>query len=228
MVKMMIDMNAVLFDMDGTLMDTSRGVFRCYNAALEAVGLKREAESDLRRCIGPPLEYSFGNYFGMDEDIVRRAVSEFRVRYNDSGVYECEPFPGMIECVRRVKEAGYLTAVASSKPEAMCTKIIKRFDMEELFDVVAGARPEIGITTKEEVLNDLFDRIPKVLPSQMLLIGDSIFDVEGANLTGIKCLGVEFGFGDTNDMLSAGAVGIVERADQIPEAVDRFFSGLAV
>lgn len=216
-------MQAVLFDMDGTLADTSEGVFRCFNLVLKTFGITLDPGFSLRNCIGPPIDYSFRNYFGLDGSDIARAEKVFRTEYFSKGVYECCLFEGMDECVRRIKDAGYITTVASSKPVVMCNKILDRFGIADLFDVVAGAVPEKGINTKEEVLNDLFERLPEVKKEDMLLIGDSIYDVEGANLTGIKCLAVEFGFGDAGDMVENGAVGRVAAPQEIPEAVFSYF-----
>ena len=216
-------MKAVLFDMDGTLADTSRGVFRCFRLVFDTFGIEVDPGFSLRKCIGPPIDFSFRNYFGMSEDDIKRAEKVFREEYVSRGVYECEPFAGMADCVKKVKDKGFITTVASSKPEVMCKKILEQFGMTDLFDVVAGAIPERGINTKEEVLLDLFDRLSGVDKQDMLLIGDSIFDAEGANLTGIKCLAVEYGFGDADDMIKMGAVGKVSHPADIPDAVEKIF-----
>ena len=215
-------MRAVLFDMDGTIADTSRGVFRCLGKVFDAMDIKVPEGFSLRKCIGPPLSYTFPVYFGLDREDTARAEKLFRQEYYASGVYECELFEGMKECVAEVKRRGYFTTVASSKPEVMCQKILKQFGIEELFDVVAGADPERHIDTKEEVLYDLFGRISDIKKEDMLLVGDSIFDAEGAKNTGIKCLAVEYGFGDADDMVKSGAVGKVGTTAEIPDAVDEY------
>ena len=113
--------------------------------------------------------------------------------------------------------------MASSKPEVSCRKILEHFDILDLFDDVVGATLDGKIDTKEEVLNEVIRRWSDIPKEQMCLIGDTIFDVEGANKVGMPCIGVSFGFGDVKQMSEAGAITICDHMNQVPEAIERCF-----
>lgn len=215
------NMKAVLFDLDGTLVDSSEGILKCARYALKHYGMEETDAEKLKKFIGPPLSESFMKLYGFPREQAVEAVSVYRERYNRTGIFECSLYPGVEECLRALKEQGYLIGMASSKPEASCRKILEHFGLLEQFDDVVGATFDGRIETKEQVLREVLRRWETIPKDAMCLIGDTIFDIEGANLIGIPSIGVSFGFGDVRQMLDAGARMICDSMRQLPEAVAR-------
>lgn len=120
---------------------------------------------------------------------------------------------------RKLKAQGYLIGMASSKPEVSCRRILEHFGILELFDDVVGATFDGRIDTKEEVLNEVMHRWSDVPKDEMCLIGDTMFDVEGANQVGIRTVAVNFGFGNVQEMVEAGAVAVCDDMEELPEIV---------
>ncbi|MCR5409901.1 MAG: HAD hydrolase-like protein [Lachnospiraceae bacterium] len=216
----------ILFDLDGTLIDTGEGIMRSAQYALESIGIEVSDYRELSFFVGPPLVHTYTQRYGLDMDTARRLVTKYRERYNDIGLFECEPYKGVIECVQDLRDKGYRTFVASSKPEAMCKRLLMHFDMLKLFDDVAGATPDGKIDTKSEVLYELFGRYPADTPgfaASSILIGDTRFDIAGANDVGISSLGVSYGYGSAEELSSLGAASIVS---DISEITDSLIQGL--
>jgi phosphoglycolate phosphatase len=212
-------MKAVLFDLDGTLIDSSEGIIKSAQYALTHFGIEETDMQNLMSFIGPPLAYSFKNRYGFSEEKARKAVGVYRERYTKIGIFECSLYPGVRECIEQLKEMGYLIGMASSKPEESCRRILEHFDLIDLFDDVVGATPDGRIDTKEEVLSEVMRRWNEIPTTEMCLIGDTIFDVEGANQKEIPCICVSYGFGDVEEMLAAGALKICDSMSELPQAI---------
>lgn len=208
----------ILFDLDGTLIDTGEGIMKCAAYSLESIGIKVEDHRSLRFFVGPPLVYTYTTRYGVSMEKARELVARYRERYNPVGVYECEPYPGVRECLKQLKDKGYRLFVASSKPEHMCRLLLDHFDLSGFFDDVAGSTPDGKIDTKSQVLTELFRRNISNDPGftgRTVLIGDTSFDIAGANDVGISSIGVSFGYGSAEEMNDMGAVYIADSMDEI-------------
>ncbi len=212
-------MKAILFDLDGTLIDSSEGITKSTQYALVHYGIIENDLSKFYKFIGPPLVASFKKYYDFPEEQAVEAVAVYRERYNKIGLFECSLYPGVRECIEKLKAQGYLIGMASSKPEVSCRRILEHFGILELFDDVVGATFDGRIDTKEEVLNEVMRRWSDVPKDEMCLIGDTMFDVEGANQVGIRTVAVTFGFGNVQEMVEAGAVAVCEDMAKLPEIV---------
>ena len=212
-------MKAILFDLDGTLIDSSEGITKSTQYALAHYGIIENDLSKFYKFIGPPLVASFKKYYDFSEEQAVEAVAVYRERYNKIGLFECSLYPGVRECIEKLKAQGYLIGMASSKPEVSCCRILEHFGILELFDDVVGATFDGRIDTKEEVLNEVMCRWSDVPKDEMCLIGDTMFDVEGANQVGIRTVAVNFGFGNVQEMVEAGAVAVCDGMEKLPEIV---------
>lgn len=212
-------MKAILFDLDGTLSNSKEGITKCTQYALKHFGIEVEDLDTLGVFIGPPLVDSFMKYYDMSLEDAKIATAKYRERYAPIGIHETSMYPHVRECLETLKEQGYVIGMASSKPEEYCKVILEDFGILELFDDVVGATMDGRIDSKEEVLMEVFRRWSHFGKDEMCLIGDTIFDVDGANLVGIPCVGVSFGFGDVQEMLDAGAVTVIDDLMELPEVL---------
>lgn len=212
-------MRAVLFDFDGTLVDSSEGITKSARYALAHYGIEVPNLEDLKKFIGPPLAGSFRNFYGFSEEKAQEAVAVYRQRYEKIGWSECKLYPYVRETIAQLKEEGYLIGLASSKPEGTCRKIMDHLEILDLFDEVVGATHDGRIGTKEEVLMEVLRRWQDIPKEEMVLVGDTIYDIEGANLVHMRSIGVSFGFGDLNAMKEAGAICIIDDMRQLPQEV---------
>lgn len=214
-------MKAVLFDLDGTLIDSFEGIAKSAQYALRRFGINEENLENLRPFVGPPLVESFQKWYGLSKEQAIEATDIYRERYRPIGILECSLYPGVEECIRTLKAESYQIGMASSKPEEFCRRILEHFGLLDLFDDVVGATFDRRIDTKEEVLNEVLRRWSDIPKDQMCLIGDTMFDLVGAKKIGIDCIAVSYGFGDAKEMLQNGAVAICDRMADLPELIQR-------
>lgn len=185
----------ILFDLDGTIINSERGVTESIRFALEECGYPQPSRQELRKCIGPPLTDSFRYRFLIPENDVMRVLQSFRRRYREWGMFECELYDGIVSCLSTVKELGFHLGLASSKNEQACRKILSHFGIINYFDEIVGSTESASIEAKKDVIEEYFRREAHLLPQETVLVGDTCFDAEGAYLAGIAFLGVTYGFG---------------------------------
>lgn len=206
---------SLFFDLDGTLTDSSEGITKCAQLALRHFGIPAEDRSALRVFIGPPLRESFPK-FGVPEEKVEEAVTVFRSRYNTLGKFENVPYEGIRQLLEKLKAEGYRLFVATSKPEVTAKEILQKFDLTKYFEIICGATMDGQRDSKESVIRYL---LRKTEGTDALMIGDTAYDVNGANVFGIPTLGVTWGFGALEEMLDAGAIGLVDTPEALYHAI---------
>lgn len=200
-----------LFDMDGTLFDTSEGVINSLVFCLRKYGIEHERQY-FRRFIGPPLLWSFSAFCGFDDETARSAMLFYREHYAEHGIFECAPYDGVPDLLRGLKAAGKSLYVATSKPQPFAERILEHFDLARYFAKVCGSDMDERRSDKALIIADALSGIDK---GRALMVGDRHYDIAGAKANGIRSCGVCFGFGSREELEEAGADFIVQRAEEI-------------
>ena len=200
----------LIFDLDGTLTDSSPGIFNALRYAFREMGEAVPADEALRLFVGPPLLEPLTALYGFSVEKAEEFVRIFRVYYDKKGVYENSPYTGVPEMLSGLAEAGFILAVATTKPERMAYRVTDHFDLTKYFSAIAGATSEHN--SKADSIRLVFDRlgISGDKRGECLMIGDRRHDVRGAEECGIDCLGVRYGFSDGDELEKAGAKYITE------------------
>lgn len=214
--------NHILFDFDGTIMDTSPGIYDSFDRVIAHYKLDFP-RSQYQRMIGPPLRESFRTILGIPQDEIQNATKVYRDYYTVEGMYNANVYPGVVQLIEKLRKSGKKIYTATSKPEILTKQILEKKGLIDLFDFVGGSdMEEKGRVEKKDV-------VKYVLETQNLsdnkdnciLIGDRNFDVNGAHEAGIKCAGILWGFGNRKEFLECGADWILET----PEDVEKFILG---
>lgn len=183
-----------IFDLDGTLMNTSAGIFASANAAVVKLGLPAETDiTQLSKFIGPPIVQCFVNTYNLDEELIPQAVSYYRDEYDTKGQYNAEPYPSVKDTLSKLREQGYLLAVGTLKHEHLAQNMMAHFGFDPFFDSIRGADMESKLSKADivkKVLEDL-----AIEASDAVLIGDTIHDQNGAKEAGVSFIAVDYGFG---------------------------------
>ena len=205
-------MKQILFDLDGTLTDSGEGIMHCTELTLEHYGLPIPPRSEMRSMVGPPLRDSFLR-FGIPFEELDNAVAFYRKHYLAVGQYENEPYSGIRQLLEKLTTEGNRLYLATSKPETMAADILQYFDLKQYFSIICGAVPG-GRSTKEEVIAHLLTQLDT--RENLVMVGDTIYDVKGATFHNIPCIAVAWGYGEIENMKAAGAV-IAETAEELYE-----------
>ena len=211
----------ILFDLDGTITDSSEGITKSVQHALKKLGVEENDQAMLRRFIGPPLDESFEKFYGLDKETALKAVDYHRERYSDKGIYENVLFDGIEDMLAGLKNDGYVVALATCKPEIYVPRILEYFNVDKYFDVAVGSELEGGERRhKNQVIDEVFVRLADAgnlsgTKSQSIMIGDRKDDILGAKASGIDSMGVRYGFAEEQELEIAGADYIVETVEDI-------------
>jgi phosphoglycolate phosphatase len=207
---------AILFDLDGVLVDSRAAITGCMNDALEAVGLPRHDPKALERFIGPPQLQSFTELGGAD--LAKRIQAEYRARYATVSLTDTVLAPGILEVVAELATRSRL-GIATSKPQAYAIPLAERLGLAAHFEVVVGPDLDVDLEAKAVTVARALEAMGVSAPP---LVGDRSHDVDAARANGMACIGVLWGIGDEAELRGAGAAAIV--SDPV-ELLGTFSSG---
>jgi phosphoglycolate phosphatase len=211
--------STVFFDLDGTLVDSGEGVRNSVEYALKKFGIEVENKDSLSCFIGPPLTVSFKTFYGFDDENADRGVAYYREYYKDKGIFEGYVYDGIEETLKRLKDAGKRVMVATSKPEEYAKRVLEKFGIAKYFDFIAGATmDEKTRANKIEIMQYAFDSC-EVSPTDTIMVGDRLFDIEGAKNFGMECIAVLYGYGSREEFEKYEAEYIVDTPADIADLI---------
>ena len=185
---------AVLFDFDGTLADSSEGIFYTSTKVMEELGFPGPWETkQLRKFIGPPLADSFRCAFALAEEHIDWAVDRYREIYKDAGPSGCHLYDGMEALIASLKEMGLKIAVATNKNQPVVEECIDALPIKGKFDLIAGTVKGVR-ADKTSVIKHCMDTFG-VSFDEVLMIGDTENDREGALRNSTHFIAAIWGFG---------------------------------
>lgn len=205
----MKDKTCLLFDLDGTLTDPFVGITRSVQYALSRFGI---IENDLARLapfIGPPLVDSFQKMCHFSEEQAKEAVCYYREYFAEKGWHENKVYQGIPDFLKRMQEEGRKLYVATSKPTLFAVKILDYFNLSCYFERIEGASLNHTRTRKTEIMQCLIEQAAISEKENVVMIGDRKFDVIGAHEVGVECIGVLYGYGSREELISCKADYIV-------------------
>lgn len=205
----------IMFDLDGTLVNSEEGVTKSVQYALNSFGIEENNQDNLRRFIGPPLVDAFKNFYNMTEENALMAVKKYRERYSKVGIYENELFDGVDILLKGLKESGKKIALATSKPHIFAREILKSFNLTEYFDILVGAEFDGTRNDKKDVISEVLKQAGEY--KNPVMIGDRKHDVEGARENGVDFIGVSFGFAPEGEFEQFGVDKVVDSFKELIE-----------
>lgn len=208
----------LLFDLDGTLTDPKEGITTCVQYALKSFEIDEPDLDKLEPFIGPPLKDSFKTYYNMTDEQAEEAVTKYRERFQDTGIFENELYGGIHDLLRSLKSKGMHLAVASSKPTVFVERILKHFKIDKYFEVVVGSELDGTRVNKAEVMLEALHRFFGDKPVQfdkVYMIGDRKYDIDGARTLRIESVGVAYGYGSMEELKEAKADYIVKSVAEL-------------
>ncbi len=213
---------AVLFDLDGVLVDSRRPITDCMNHALAAHELAPRPREELVRFIGPPLVLAFAELTGEppESTLVASCVDAYRDRYAEVSLRETEVVPGIPSVLAKLARRHPL-AVATSKPLVYAEPLMARMELERYFQLCAGPGLDASGQEKSVVIADAVGRLE---PFQAIMVGDRGLDIVGAHRCYLPAIAVTWGIGSFEELSSAHPEAIVEVPEELPVVIDQLLS----
>ncbi len=203
--------NLVLFDLDGTISKSAKGIINCVQYALESIGIHEENMDILKTFIGPPLTEQFQKVYGLDEKTSIQLLEKYRERYNPIGLYETSLYEGMEDLLKVGKEKGMIFGIVSSKPQVYLNRVLEHLGVLSYFQEVVG--PSLShkeVDSKAKMIASVLEKYPN---ASACMIGDRKFDIRGAKKNQIFSIAVSYGYGSIEELVK-------ENPDYIAESVN--------
>lgn len=199
----------VVFDVDGTLLDTSEGVLASVKYTIEKHNLPKIDEETLKTFIGPPIQDSFARVYGLSGEILQELATTFRNQYKDVDLLKAVPYEGIFDVFEALLTNGIKPAIATYKRQDYATKIMQHFGFDKYTDIIYGADHENKLKKRDIIELALKDSGVSDF-SKAVMIGDSDNDAIGAEGIGTEFIGVTYGFGfrskeDVNKFKNVGS-----------------------
>ncbi len=183
----------VIFDLDGTLLDTTEGIVESVNYVIREKSLPSLSYSELLTFVGPPIQDSFVNRFNMSKSDAQNAANIFREYYKEQALFKAKPYEGIFDLLENLKSKGYRNAVATYKREDYAIKLLKYFDFDKYMFCMHGADND-NILKKKDIIEICISELGSS-KEECVLIGDTKHDEKGAFEAGVNFIGVSYGFG---------------------------------
>ena len=212
-------MTTIFLDLDGTLTDPKPGITKSIVYSLERIGHAAPDPDELVWAIGPPLWDTFRE-LDVPEPLIEPAVQAYRERYTDVGLYECTLYPGILETLEELADAGFQMNLATSKPHSYTRKITAHFGVAPFLTHEFGSELDGTNSDKSDLLGHGL-AISGANPAESVMIGDRKFDAIGAAAHNITMIGALWGYGGAAELAEAGVDILAETPAQIPDLIRR-------
>jgi phosphoglycolate phosphatase len=205
----------IFFDLDGTLTDSCTGIIRCVNHALAQLGCAEEEDARLRAMIGQPLTKIFGAIMpDASGEAVDRAITAYRARFDDVGIFENALYPGAGEALQRLRSHGHRMRVVTAKPHLAASRVLEHFGIAGYFDGVHGPELTDRGCDKAILLGNALDA-SGAASGEAVMIGDRVDDVLAARAHGVRAVGAGWGYGVAGELVNAGAVYVARDLEEL-------------
>lgn len=194
----------IFFDLDGTLTDPQEGITNCVRYALSYFGIDETDYSKLMRFIGPPLVYSFSEYYGFDDKKSLEAVEKYRERFSRVGMFENKVYDGIYDALQQLVDSSHVLVLATSKPRVFAEQIMTKYRLRPYFKLICGSELDGTRNDKDAVIEYAIEQLgcPR---DKIIMVGDRKHDILGAKKCGVASCGVRFGYAEEGELEAAGA-----------------------
>ncbi|MBP2650584.1 MAG: HAD-superfamily hydrolase, subfamily variant 1 [Firmicutes bacterium] len=207
----------ILFDLDGTLTDSKPGIIKSVQYALDKCGIYEPDLDKLIPFIGPPLLESFQEFYSMERPQAEQAIGYYREYFSKTGIYENAVYPEIIELLASLTNCGKRLIMATSKPAVFATQIAKYFALEQYFTTIVGSNLDGTLTSKTEVVACALSAVSDKLRRRSVMVGDRKYDIIGAQSNHIDSIGVEYGYGTSEELSLANPTHLVANVDELKQ-----------
>jgi len=211
--------SAVLFDLDGTLVDSRPGIVAALNATLRQLGEPEVPEAALVPRIGPPIHDTWSELLQRPVDEVEDVVVAYRERYATLMLDGTSVYPGVVRLLERLSADGHLMAVATSKAQPMAIALLEHLGLDGFFAAVRGPVPP-STEEKPATVGRALEALGLATGTGAVLVGDRHHDVTGGHAHGLAVIGATWGYGSREELGAAGAEAIASEPAGVAPLLD--------
>lgn len=211
----MKEYNYYLFDFDGTLCDTTEGIFKSILYSLECYGITETDMEKLNFFVGPPLFVGYKETYGVSDEDTHWLIAKYRERYRVKAAEESSIYDGIKELLVALKSKGKKIAIASSKPRIFVEEISAYHGIDKYIDFISAEELKSTHSSKEELINACLSFFNNPDKSEVIMVGDRFYDIDGAKAAGIDSAGAVYGFGTAEELTKAGATYILNAPQEL-------------
>ncbi len=213
--------SAVLFDLDGTLINSQRAIIATLRHVQREHGVPESPEQDLRWALGPPLRDIVRRLLATtDPDVVERATAMYREHHPSVCYTHAAVYPGIEPALRAFVASGHRLFVATSKLESLACDLVAHFGLASAFDGICGSDLAGRRSAKTDIVAEIL-RAARLDAADTLMVGDRAHDIIGAKVNGVRAIAVTYGYGDRAELDAAGPDLLCDSPADIVSAVDR-------
>ena len=213
---LMANYDYVIFDFDGTVVDTGEGILKSLQYSFKEMGREVPDLDDLKKFIGPPIYYSYTTFYGVSEEEVGMYIAKYRERYKVKGIYECELYDGMLQLLDALKAKGIKLGIASSKPQHLIYSVADYLKITDKFDAIVGVKiDDSNNSSKTQLVLDAMAEMGATDKSKVMMVGDILFDIDGAAGAGVDSCGAIWGYGSKEEFREHNATYIAYKTTDV-------------
>lgn len=211
----------VLFDLDGTIIDSKEGIINSVLISLKDLGIEENDHEKLIEFLGPPLFESYTKIYQLNYEDYKKALDVFHAYYVEKGIFECEIYRGMEKFLSSLKEKGFKLYVATSKPEKEAVRVLKHLNLDKYFEFIGGSDGDHNTkrSTKKDVIKYVLETNKIDNLSEVIMVGDRSHDIVGAKETSIKVIACTYGYGKREEFEKFEADYIIDNLDELESLI---------
>ena len=209
------EFSSILFDLDGTIVDSAPGITATLAYTFEQLGLPIPSPAELVAYVGPPILDSFRDLAGFTPEQSQRALEIYRPEYLRHGAFNATVYPGVEDVLKAIHASGMPLSLATSKPETPSKLILEHYDLMKYFDVITGASDDEVRSAKADVVEEALRRLVSIGAdvSRTVMVGDRSHDGHGAAAPDGPTIFVRWGYGSPVE--EVGSIAVVDSAEQL-------------
>ncbi|EBF6065442.1 HAD family hydrolase [Campylobacter lari] len=203
----------IIFDLDGTLVDSSSGVIKSIEHAIDVLNLPQLSIEEKRSLVGLPIFDSFKKIYKMSDSEAEYATKIFRDIYKSDFLYDAVLYKNIFPTLVKLRNHKYKLAIASYKKDSYCKLLLKYLKIDKMFEYIQGSDSNNKLS-KLEIMQKCIAKF-NVNLNKILMVGDTTHDAFGSERLGVDFIGVSYGFGNKDDLHKHKNIAIIDDIEKI-------------
>lgn len=203
----------VFLDLDGTVAKSGTGCVNGIRYMFEKIGYNENNEDNINSFLGPSVKRHLKEKYLFSDGQAEQAYVFYKEYYISKGIYESCLYDGIKQTIKAIKSTGKTVYIATLKPQDQAEILLNWLGISDLFSGVFGARHDLGISHKNDILKLALDALGEVMPAVM--VGDRYYDILSGQHVGLDTVGVLYGYGNYTELKDAGCDYLADSPDDL-------------